>query len=183
MGRNFRCLFLLSVLMFDVFFPNVSFPRLWWWRTGFSDSDTMLWWALLEMVHSLRIVQVFLERCWNVMIPGPAETSSNSLARRQRWYNGKWSTLKSRRATKSKREQVANLTSCSICCTFSFFSVQLLPQHLRPSNPSAPGLDSTPELKETPKEKPKTHGFVPVWGLQAGHATGSGGQCLPELEG
>lgn len=84
------------------------------------------------------------------------------------------------RATKSKRVQVTNLTSCSICCTFSFFSVQLLP-HLRPSNP-APGLDSTPELKETPKEKAKTHGFVPVWGLQAGHATatGSGGQIRPK---
>ena len=28
-----------------------------------------------------------------------------------------------------------------------------------------PGLDLTPELKETPKDKPK-RGFVPVWGLQ-----------------
>lgn len=46
--------------------------------------------------------------------------------------------------------------------------VKDLPRHPRIAWQEDRGLDSTPELKETPKEKPKTHGFVPVWGLQAG---------------
>eukprot|EP00435_Cladocopium_sp_Y103_P069428 s503_g33.t1 len=46
--------------------------------------------------------------------------------------------------------------------------VKDLPRHPRIAWQEDRGLDSTPELKETPKEKPKTHGFVPVWGPQAG---------------
>lgn len=37
----------------------------------------------------------------------------------------------------------------------------------QPLSDPVPGLDMTPDLKETPKDKPK-RGFVPVWGSQAG---------------
>jgi len=45
--------------------------------------------------------------------------------------------------------------------------VKDLPRQPRFAWQEDPGLDMTPDLKETPKDKPK-RGFIPVWGSQAG---------------